>query len=206
MAKKKKKSTGSGKLMMLGVLLVGAAAAGAYFYVSKHPFGLTQPAQKPIVTVTQRPVPLAPERTVYVYLPKRSKKGAYLARVAATTRQNGDLLDAALKTLLDTNKQGGLCAGLIPEGSKLLAPVSVEHGVATINLSREFTDNFSGGSDQEALTVNSIVHTLVSNSSGKVSSVRILVEGKPVETLGGHLELTDPIEADSTLLRPGGVK
>lgn len=206
MARRKRKSTGSGKLIILGVLLVGAAATGAYFYVSNHPYGLTQPAQKPIVTVTPRPVPLGPERTVYIYLPKRSSKGAYLARVTATTRQKGDILDAALATLLDTNKQGGICAGLIPEGAKLLSPVQVRDKVATINLSREFTDNFSGGSDQEALTVNSIVHTLVSNSSGKVSSVRILVEGEAVETLGGHLELTDPIEADSTLLKPGGVK
>ena len=204
MARQKRTSTGSGKLFILGVLVVGAAAIGAYFYVSKHPFDLTQPAQKPIVTVTQRPVPLAPERTVYVYLPKR--KGFNLARVAATTRQKGDILDAALKTLLDTNKQGGVCAGLIPQGAKLLSPVRVQKRVATINLSREFTDNFSGSAEQEALTVNSIVLTLVSNSSGKVSSVRILVEGEAVETLGGHLELTDPIRADSTLLRPGGVK
>ena len=85
-------------------------------------------------------------------------------------------------------------------------PVRSKGNIATINLSREFTDNFSGGSDQEALTVNSIVHTLVSNSGGKVNSVRILVEGETVETLGGHFELTDPVKADSTLLRPGSLK
>lgn len=206
MAKKKKRSTGSGILFILGVLVVCAAAAGAYYYMSKFPFGLKQPAQKPIVTVTPRPVPLAPERKVYVYLPKRSTKGFYLARVAEASREKGDILDAALKTLLDTNKRGGMTAGLIPEGTKLLSPVRVRDGVATVDLSGEFTEKFSGGSEQEALTVNSIVHTLVSNSGGKVSSVRILVDGKTVETLGGHLELTDPVEADSTLLRPGGVK
>jgi germination protein M len=206
MAKKKKKSGGSGKLFLLGVLVVCAAAAGAYYFMNGFPFGLRQPAQKPIVTVTPRPVPLAPEQNVFIYLPKKSNKGLYLARVAATTRDKSNTLDAALKLLLDTNKHEGISAGLIPTGTKLLSPVSIHKGVATVNLSREFKDNFPGGSEQEALTVNSIAHTLVSNSEGKVSSVRILVNGETVETLGGHLELTDPIKADSTLLRPGGTK
>lgn len=206
MAKKKKKSGGSGKLFIVGVLVVCAVAAGADHYISKYPLGLTKPTQKPIVTVTPRPVPLAPERSVYIYVPKSSKRGLYLARVVETTREKGDILDVALKTLLDTDKDKGISAGIVPKGTKLLAPVQVHRGVAAVNLSREFTDNFPGGSEQEALTVNSIVHTLVSNSGGKVRSVLILVNGERVETLGGHLELTDPIRADSTLLRPGGTR
>ena len=67
-------------------------------------------------------------------------------------------------------------------------------------------DNFSGGSDQEALTINAIVHTIVANSSDRVSSVLVLVNGGSVETLGGHLELSYPIEADSTLLHSGAGK
>ncbi len=85
-------------------------------------------------------------------------------------------------------------------------PVKVKGNVATIDLSKEFQENFSGGLDQEALTLNAIIHTLVTNSEGKVKRVRILVEGEPVETLGGHLELGEPVSADSTLLKPGDNK
>lgn len=205
MAKRKKKSKGIGWLFILGVLLVVGAAAGGLYLTGKLRLNTTPPKTKPIVTVTPKAV--VPQRNVVIYLPKRDTKGFHLGRVTRATRQEGDVLDAALTCLLATNKESGMVAGLIPEGTKLLDPVRVnDRGVATVNFSGEFTDNFSGGSDQEALTVNAIVHTVVSNSSGKVQSVRILVEGKPVETLGGHLDLTEPIMADSTLLRPGSIR
>jgi len=204
MARRKKRSSGVGWLFVAGVILVAAAAVGGLYLTGKLPFGITPPKQKPIVTITPKPV--VPERDVSVYLPKRDSKGFHLGRVIRTTREKGDLLDAAINALIATNKETGIAAGLIPTGTKLVSPVRVDKGVATVDFSREFADNFSGGSDQEALTVNSIVHTLVSNSSGKVRSVRILVEGKTVETLGGHLDLTGPITADSTLLRPGSIR
>lgn len=205
MAKRKKKAAGLSRWFMLGVLLVGMGAAVAFYASDRFHFNVRPPAEKPTVTITPQAAIVA-KQTVFIYLPKETKKGSYLARVETQTSERGDRLDAALKALLMAGEQGGVAAGLIPEGTKSLAPVHVKGDVATINLSREFTENFSGGSDQEALTVNSIVHTLVSNSSGQVSSVRILVEGESVETLGGHLEMTDPVKADSTLLRPGSLK
>jgi germination protein M len=204
MGRRKRKSSGFGRLFIVGVIVVGAAAAVGFYASGKIHFGFTPPRQKPIVTVTPKPV--APQREVTVYLPKRDSKGFHLAKSTRTTGAEGDMPDAALQALLDTNKETGMVAGLIPTGTKLLSPVRIDKGVATVNLSSEFTDNFSGGSDQEALTVNSIVHTVVSNSGGKVHGVRILVEGKTVESLGGHLDLTDPVTADSTLLRPGSIR
>lgn len=205
LAKKKKKATGIGKLFIIGVLILGAAAAGAFYYINKLPTNLVIPKQTPTVTVKPLP-PVIEQHKVRIYLPKRDKKGFHLGWETRTTQDKGDILDAALNCLLATNKESGIIAGLVPKDTRLLSPVRVKHSVATINLSHEFTDNFSGGSDQEAATVNSIVHTLVYNSGGKVRSVRILVEGKTVETLGGHLDLTEPVKADNELLRPGSLK
>lgn len=204
MAKRKKKSTGIGWLFLLGMLLIAGATAGGLYLTGKLRITPPEPKTKPIVTVTQKP--LAPPRSVYIYVPVRDPKGYHLARVTRATRRQGDILDAAVNCLLDTNKEGGMIGGLIPQGTKLLEPIRIDDkGVATLNLSAEFIENFSGGSDQEAMTVNSIAHTVVSNSGGSVRSVRMLVEGKPVETLGGHFDLTEPVKADSTLLRPGSI-
>ena len=204
MGRKKKKSKGIGWLFVLGVLLIVGAAAGGLYLTGKLRLNPTPPRQKPIVTVTPKAV--VAQRDVVIYLPKRDTKGFHLGRVTRATQEEGDTLDAALKCLLATNKESGMVGGLIPAGTKLLAPIRVDKRVATVNFSQDFTDNFSGGSDQEALTVNAVVHTVVSNSSGKVHAVRILVEGKAVETLGGHLDLTEPVQADSTLLRPGSIR
>ncbi len=204
MAKRKKKS-GIGWLFLLGVFLVAGATAGGLYLTGKLQMNPTPPRTKPIVTVTPKPV--VAQRSVYIYVPKQDPKGFHLSRVTRTTRQEGGILDAAVNCLLQTNKEEGLVGGLIPAGTGLLDPIEIDDkGVATLNFSGELVENFSGGSDQEALTVNAIVHTVVSNSSGNVQSVRILVEGKPVDTLGGHLDLTEPVKADSTLLRPGSIR
>lgn len=181
-----------------------AAAFAAYYGISSFQWNITPPREKPRVSVTPRPAVMT-QRTVYLYLIKKDSRGFHLGKTPVTTTSEGSVLDAAMDALLATNKQEGLSAQLIPEGTKLVSPVEVKRGIATVNLSQEFTENFSGGSEQEAATVNSIVHTLVSNSDGKVRRVQILVEGKKVESLGGHFGLADPVAADSAMLRPGSL-
>jgi spore germination protein GerM len=81
----------------------------------------------------------------------------------------------------------------IPEGTRLLG-LTVENGLATVDLSREFQDNFVGGSQGEALVVGTILRTL--GQFPEVRRIRILVEGKPIDSLG-HLDLSGPLDVDS---------
>ena len=59
MAKRKKKTAGVSRWVILGVLLVGAAAAAAFYASDKFHFGVQPPTQKPTVTVTKGPCPLS---------------------------------------------------------------------------------------------------------------------------------------------------
>jgi len=185
------------------VLLAAAAfiaAAAATFYLAG---GFKPRRPKSEVKITRPPVvTLSEQRRVTLYLPKKSKKGVYLAPQTISTEAKGSKLDAALSALLAAGQGKGECAGLIPEGTKLRSPVKVKAGVAVVDLTKQFQENFSGGTMQEALTLNAIAHTVVNNSEGKVKRIRILVEGEPVETLGGAFELGEPFSADSTLLKP----
>ncbi len=203
MARKGRKFPGFGVIAALAlVAFVGAAAVA--FYVASGAGRVTEPENARPTTTKPPTVTLVSERRdVTIYLPGKYGKRVYLAPVAVKAEVKDSLMDAALRALFAEGTTGGRAPGLIPEGTKLLGPVKTEGGVAEVNLSGDFLDNFSGGSDQEALTLNSIVHTLVHNSGGRVAKVAIKVEGETAESLGGHFELTDPIEADSTLLRPG---
>ncbi|MCX6343660.1 MAG: GerMN domain-containing protein [Armatimonadetes bacterium] len=203
MAKKKsKKSMGIGSLFLIALLVFAAFGTGAYLYntkfrgVSGTP-ELTRPQnQAPLVDVNE-------EKKVTIFVPEVTSKEFYLKPMTRTGEAKGDILDVAVETLLATNLEEGEIGALIPKGTRLLSPVKVSKGIATVNLSKEFIDNFSGGTNQEALTVNSIAHTVVKNSGGKVKGVQILVEGKTVETLGGDSDLTTPINVGSTMLKPG---
>lgn len=195
---KQRKHKGNGVLAITALVLFVLAAAGAYYLTNK-----LSNKPKGTATVTARPVVTLTERTrVKLYLPRESKTGAYLGPRERLVEAKGNAIDSALTALIAAGEKKGEAVGLIPEGTKVLSPVKVDKGTATVNFSKEFRDNFAGGSDQEALVLNAIAHTLVDNSKGKVSKVRILVEGEPVESIGGHYDLREPIDPDGALLEP----
>jgi len=78
----------------------------------------------------------------------------------------------------------------LPSGTKLLS-VRVTNGLAMTNFSHELRDNFTGGDSGETRTVNAILSTL--GRFPTISRVQLLVEGKPVDSLGGLLSLSDPL-------------
>jgi spore germination protein GerM len=80
----------------------------------------------------------------------------------------------------------------IPTGTQLRKVViDDKSGLATVDLSQEFVDNFKGGDKVEAAIINSVRATLGQFSN--VTQVQFLVDGKKVAQLGGTIELTDPL-------------
>ena len=64
-----------------------------------------------------------------------------------------------------------------------------------VDLSTELRQNHPGGTTSEILTVYTIVSALTANLPA-VTSVQLLIDGKEVDTLAGHLDLRRPIEQD----------
>lgn len=203
MARRRKKSLSVGWILALVLAAFGAAAAVTYYVTKDTVDSGPGPVSKPHVPgPAQRPT--AADRQVTIFVPEVADGSFYLVPTPRNTTVKGDLLDASMEALLATTREGGEAGKLIPQGTELLAPVRITGRTAVVDLSREFLDNFSGGSIQEALTLNAIAHTVVVNSDGRADKVRILVEGKAAETLGGHFGLEEPISPDGTMLKPGG--
>jgi len=80
----------------------------------------------------------------------------------------------------------------IPPGSKLRAIFITEQGQAFVDFTGELVGAHSGGSTDELLTVYAIVNALTVNLPA-IKSVQLLVDGKQVETLAGHVDLRRPI-------------
>ena len=79
----------------------------------------------------------------------------------------------------------------IPPGTTLRAIFVTPQGGAYVDLSGEVSRAHPGGTQNEMLTVYTIVDALASNLPA-ISSVQILVDGKEVDTLAGHLDLRRP--------------
>lgn len=100
-------------------------------------------------------------------------------------------LRPVLEALVAGPKQRGVA--LFPEGTGVRG-VYITDTTAYIDFSRQLVEGFTGGSSGEYLLVASIVQTVCANFR-ELDSVRLLVEGKEVDTIGGHLNV-------SKLLRP----
>ena len=84
-------------------------------------------------------------------------------------------------------------ASPVPDGTTLRAIFVTERGDAFVDLSAEVSDDHSGGSLEELFTVYSIVNALTMNLPA-ITAVQILVEGREVDTLAGHVDLRRPLE------------
>lgn len=80
----------------------------------------------------------------------------------------------------------------IPPGTKLRDVFVTERGDAFVDLSGEVSTAHTGGSLDEIFTVYTIVNALTANLPA-ITRVQILVDGKEVDTLAGHVDLRHPL-------------
>lgn len=88
----------------------------------------------------------------------------------------------------------------IPPGTTLRGFYIGQGGDAFVDLSREVQTAHGGGSTAEALTVYAIVNSVTANLPA-VKRVQILIDGKEVDSLSGHLDLRRPLTASTSLVQ-----
>jgi spore germination protein GerM len=85
----------------------------------------------------------------------------------------------------------------IPAGTTLKELFLTSKGEAYVDLSPEVRKNHPGGTTNETLTVYALVNTLTSNLPA-ITSVQLLIDGKEIDTLAGHLDLRRPLPQNLT--------
>jgi spore germination protein GerM len=86
----------------------------------------------------------------------------------------------------------------VPPGTVVRALFLTEGGQAYVDLSRDVATAHPGGSLNEMLTIYTIVHALTFNLPA-VTAVQLLVDGKEVDTLVGHVDLRRPLSKNLQL-------
>lgn len=101
-----------------------------------------------------------------------------------------DALTAVMHSLVAGPGKDSILQPTIPRGT-VLRWVRLSGDVASVNLSAEFVSNHWGGSRAEEMTVYSIVNTLT--EFAYVKRVILLVEGKPIQSIAGHIDIEEPL-------------
>jgi spore germination protein GerM len=88
----------------------------------------------------------------------------------------------------------------IPTGTTVRALFLTEGGDVYVDFSREIVSGHTGGTTDELLTIYTIVNVLTENLPA-VTGVQLLVDGKEVDTLAGHIDLRNPLGKNVALVQ-----
>lgn len=88
----------------------------------------------------------------------------------------------------------------IAADTELRAIYIIPDGTCYVDLSQAVEKKHPGGCNSELLTIYSVVNSLILNVP-EIKRVKLLIDGKEVQTLAGHIDLEFPLEANMLLIR-----
>ncbi len=89
----------------------------------------------------------------------------------------------------------------VPEGVTLRGLYVSERSEAFVDLDASVRDKHPGGSMNELFTVYTIVNVITANLPD-VQQVQLLIDGREVDTLAGHVDLRRPLRKNQALITP----
>ena len=192
------------RLGLLAVLAFAVVIGGSYYHDIKDVIGDRISISLDKERAEQRPRTAddvyrseqsKDERNVTVY--RASSDGQALVGEVYTVAKTDETIAQALGLLL-SEPSDSTNWSTIPDGTKVRS-IHFANGIARVDFSSEIVKNFRGGSAGELLMVGSIVNTLTEIHG--VEKVRIMVNGKQVKTIGGHVDLSEPLGRMEDLLK-----
>lgn len=193
--------------LVLGGLFGAVIIAALYFPVLKRRVTSTAKVQpqseeqaRRELTQSLTAAPTEPRVKAKLYWASRANDGS-LAPV------NIDLQLASEPALRAKQVLNTLLAGPVDTESRTLPPDAVllafyllPDGTGIADFSEALASSTPSGIESEQLAVDSITRTLAANIP-QVLRLKILIHGQEVETLAGHLDLTEPFVVNPRALR-----
>ena len=189
-------------ILVAALVLLGVAVVRMTGDAAEQPPAAPPPAAEPAAEVAVEPQRLSePMRllNVSIYYPSSEADGLVgEPHEIFMTSAPGDRAKQILADLISGPvSEDGLRA--VPPGTRLRQVYVLEQGTAYVDFSADLEQGLGGGSTEELMTVYAIVNSVALNIP-EIRRVGILINGKPVETLNGHLDLRRPLSPDVSFI------
>jgi len=149
-----------------------------------------KPAQKSDDKQSKVDKPAKKSMSVKVYYPDDSGMKLVEVEREIVIDDSTNKYIAAVKTLLEDPAEDNLTK-IFPNNAAIRS-VKVADGLAIVDFDGSLLKSFVGGSTGEEFLIGSVVDTLT--NFPEVKRVKFLVDGKEIETLSGHMDLSTPLE------------
>ena len=182
------------RTVLLGAIAAVAIAGGWWLWSSSRRAS-SGPTATPLAQTT------ADARKITATLYFVSEDGMSLVGVQREVAFGETVLEQA-KQIVTAQLAAGPAplVSAIPASTTLRAIYLTERGDAFVDLSATARTAHTGGALDELFTVYSIVNALTTNLPA-VKRVQILIEGKEVDTLAGHVDLRHPLQKNLKWVR-----
>ena len=182
------------RTVLLGAIAAVAIAGGWWLWSSSRRAS-SGPTATPLAQTT------ADARKITATLYFVSEDGMSLVGVQREVAFGETVLEQA-KQIVTAQLAAGPAplVSAIPPSTTLRAIYLTERGDAFVDLSATARTAHTGGALEELFTVYSIVNALTTNLPA-VKRVQILIEGKEVDTLAGHVDLRHPLQKNLKWVR-----
>jgi hypothetical protein len=179
------------RMAIIGAIAVAALAA-VWIFVARGPRGTgrTESGTSAIAT----PVPPVPQPKIKATLYYVSEDGLSLPGVQREVPFGDPIVEQARRIVeAQLGDAPAPFASPIPSGTTLRALYVGDRGDAFVDLSADVRARHPGGALDELFTIYAIVNAVTVNLPA-ITRVQILVEGKEVDTLAGHVDLRHPLQ------------
>lgn len=175
--------------LLLCLIIVVTALSGC----DKSPGGQTQVDPPAVETTLTEKVTLYFSDDQAMYLLPESRE----IKIKKDTRSESSIAEGIINQLIVGPTDPKLRATL-PKETKLIS-VKITDQIAYVDFSEEIKSKHPGGSSGELMTLNSIVNSLTELTG--IKKVQILINGKNVDTLAGHADLSRPLTRDESIIK-----
>lgn len=141
--------------------------------------------------------------SLFMYAPQIKKVKLYFVNQAGKLQVEKREIQGGVSVLEDVRicvdelavgpKEKGLYRGF-PAGASLNGVYIDDNRCIYLDFGKSIKEKQEGGTTRELQMIYSLVNTILDNF-GQVTSVRILVEGQEIKTIGGHIDVNQPLRS-----------
>lgn len=185
-------------LLLLTVLIAGCAEnENAATVTSKDPVQKEQ--QQTLQGAQKNPLSIngTSQGKMILTVYNATKDGLYVMPEQHVVPANEQPAQTAMEILTAGTKNVDLVS-VMPAGTKL-RHISIKDRIAYVDFNDKLIKNNTGGSASERLLVAAIINTLTEFHD--VEKVRIMVDGKNIDTISGHMDISEPLSRSEKIIK-----